>query len=114
MKFIVPIRTVSALNERTHWRVRAKRVKAEREATAWAIKAAASGMPILPVVVTLTRVGPSNGLDDDNLASSMKGVRDEIAKWLGVDDRKSDLVRYECAQERGKDWSVEVVINPRV
>lgn len=42
--------------------------------------------PELPVVVTMTRCWPGT-LDDDGAVGSMKNVRDEIAKWLGVDDR---------------------------
>jgi hypothetical protein len=58
--------------------------------------------------VLLTRVGPTNGLDDDNLASALKAVRDEVAKWLGVDDRDRLKVRYRYAQRRGPVWGVEV------
>lgn len=112
MKFDIPLKTISALNSREHWRARSRRVKAEREATHWAIKQAATGMPLLPVVVKLTRVGPSNGLDSDNLVSAGKAARDQIAQWLGVDDRRSELVRYEYAQARGPEWLVRVEIYP--
>lgn len=106
--FTIPIRTVSALNAREYWRARAKRVKAERSATAWMLTA--HKPPELPVTVTLTRVGPTNGLDEgDNLNSAFKGVRDQIAQWLGVDDR-SALVTWKYGQRRGKDWAVEVAI----
>ena len=40
---------------------------------------------MIPVVVTLTRLG-GKSLDDDNLARSMKSVRDVVAEWLGLDD----------------------------
>lgn len=100
----VPIRTVPGLNAREHWRPRARRVKAERQAVAWVLKT--QQRPTLPCSVLLTRCGPSNGLDDDNLAGSMKAVRDEIASWLGVDDRKRDIVRYRYAQRRAAKWSV--------
>ena len=55
----------------------------------------------------LIRQAPSNGLDDDGLAGSLKGVRDEIARWLGVDDRDRMTVRYRYAQRRGP-WAVLV------
>lgn len=103
---LVPIRTVPGMNVREHWRARSSRVKSEREATAWQLSQ--WRRPALPLVVTLTRVGPSNGLDDDNLAGACKAVRDEIAKWLGVDDRRSELVRYRYAQERAKEWGVRI------
>jgi hypothetical protein len=46
-------------------------------------------------------------MDDDNLPGSMKAVRDQIAEWLGVDDRHSNQVRYVYAQKRGP-WSVTI------
>lgn len=94
------------MNVREHWAQRSKRVKAEREATAWALLG--KDKPALPLAVQLTRVGPSNGLDDDNLAGALKGVRDEIAAWLGVDDRDRIRVRYLYEQERARDWGVRV------
>jgi hypothetical protein len=102
----LPLRTVSGMNAREHPMARHRRVKAEREAVAWTLKG--KPVPQLPVVVTMTRLAPSNGLDDDNLASAMKPVRDQIAAWLGVDDR-SPLVRWVCDQRRDK-WGVEVQI----
>ena len=74
----IPLRTVSGMNVREHFRVRAKRVKAERQAVALVL--GPQKKPALPIVVTLTRIAPSNGLDpDDNLPSAFKAVRDEIA-----------------------------------
>jgi predicted Fe-S protein YdhL (DUF1289 family) len=80
-------------------------VRKEREATAWML--AGQRRPMLPAVVHMTRIAPSNGLDDDSLPASCKGIRDEIAKWLGVDDR-DPRVRWEYAQTRGKEWAVLV------
>lgn len=103
---VIPLRTGTGLNDRHHWRVKAKRVKKEREATAWAL--AGKQPPVMPCTVLLTRVGPSNGLDDDNLRGSLKAVRDQVAAWLGVDDR-SPLVKWEYGQRRTREWGVEVV-----
>jgi hypothetical protein len=105
--FTIPIRTVSALNAREHFRVRAKRVKAEREATAWVLP---NVRLQLPVKVHMTRVGPTAGLDSDNLPGSMKGCRDEIAKWLGIDDRDA-RVEWSYSQRRDTQWGVEVRIS---
>jgi hypothetical protein len=106
----IPLRTVSAANEHEQWRARHRRIKAEREAIAWLLKS--KRPPPLPVVVTMTRVGPTNGLDDDNLPSAFKGIRDEIARWLGVDDR-SPQVRWVPAQRREPKWGVVIeVANP--
>jgi len=106
---VIPLRTVSGLNVREHWRARARRVKAERDATAWLLRPVTK--PPTPCVVTLTRVAPSGGLDDDNLPGALKGVRDQIAEWIGVDDRKREVVRYRYTQRRGP-WSVEVQFSP--
>lgn len=102
----IPLRTVSGMNVREHFRVRAKRVKAERQAVALVL--GPQKKPALPIVVTLTRIAPSNGLDpDDNLPSAFKAVRDEIAAWLGVDDKDRATVRYEYEQERGP-WGIRI------
>jgi hypothetical protein len=106
---LVPIRTAPGLNVREHFAVRAKRVKGEREATAWLLRGASK--PSVPCTVLLTRVAPSAGLDDDNLSGALKGVRDEVAKWLGVDDRQRTQVRYRYAQARGP-WGVRIEFGP--
>lgn len=111
MILTIPLKTVSGMNAREHWRKRAKRVKAERDAATFHLYYAGYAAPKPPLVVKLTRIGPTNGLDPfDNLPSALKGCVDAIATWLGVDDRKSDKVRYECDQERGKEWAVRVEI----
>lgn len=63
--------------------------------------------PATPLVVTLTRVAPSNGMDDDGLVSALKSVRDQFAVWIGVNDKHRNIVRYEYNQRRGP-WSVEI------
>lgn len=102
---VVPLRTSPGQNAREHWAVKAKRVKAEREAVAWSLTAATK--PALPCSVLLTRVSPRAGLDDDNLVGSLKSVRDEVARWLGVDDRERFRVRYRYAQTVGP-WGVRI------
>lgn len=82
-------------------------MKAERQSTAWTV--AGKVPPALPCTVLLTRVSPGNGLDDDNLRGSLKGVRDEVAAWLGVDDR-SPLVTWAYDQRRSKVWAVAVEV----
>ncbi len=58
------------------------------------------------IVVALTRCAP-RALDDDNLASSFKAVRDAVAAYLGLDDRDSRL-RFVCKQEKAKTPSVRI------
>jgi hypothetical protein len=102
------LKTTPGMNVREHYMARSRRVKLERETTGWALKG--SEKPALPCTVTLTRTAPSEGLDDDNLAGALKGVRDAVAEWLGVDDKRTDVVRYVYAQRRGQ-WGVEVEWN---
>lgn len=46
--------------------------------------------PELPLVITMVRCAPRL-LDSDNAVGALKAVRDEVAKWLGVDDGDSRL-----------------------
>ena len=103
MSIMVPIRTAPGQNVREHHHARARRVRSEREAVAWMLKGAAR--PPVPCSVRLTRIAPSNGMDDDGLVGALKAVRDQIAMWLGVDDRHAQQVRYVYAQKRGV-WGV--------
>lgn len=68
--------------------------------------------PALPCTVTLTRIAPSNGLDSDNLLSSMKGCRDQVAAWLGVDDRDPRVTwAYDQRRGKSKQYAVEVAVH---
>jgi hypothetical protein len=105
VKVQIPLRTGRGLNSREHHFARARRVKAEeRNAVAWILNG--KTRPALPVVVTMTRSAPSKGLDGDNLAGSLKAVRDQVAQWLGVDDA-DQRVTWKYGQCRGP-WGVEV------
>ncbi|PZR07065.1 MAG: hypothetical protein DI536_28835 [Archangium gephyra] len=57
----------------------------------------AVGKNIAPLVVRLVRVSPRD-LDDDNLTSAFKSVRDGIAECIGVDDRDPRVVFVADAQ----------------
>lgn len=105
--FVVPVRTRSALNLREHWATRHRRVAAERRATALCCP---RELPRLPVVVELVRVSPGT-LDDDNLRGALKGVRDELARRYGVDDRDA-RVDWRYDQRRGPRgrFAVEVTV----
>lgn len=106
MILTIPLRLGRGGNDRKHWRAADRQKKAEKEAVGWALPAH-KPVPI-PCVVTITRVAPSNGLDDDNLSASCKYVRDTVAKWLTIDDGDA-RVRYAYAQRRGP-WAVEIEI----
>lgn len=97
LEFYVPVKTVSEMNRRDHWRVRNARKKGQQEAAYFAFKGAARGRQVkVPCVVRFLRIGPQK-LDDDNLVGACKGLRDEVARQLGVDDG-SELIRFEYDQ----------------
>ncbi len=106
------IRTPNPVNgSHRHWAAKSKIRKRQREATMLLTRAALNATPVkLPVVVTMTRLAPSSGLDDDNLRPALKAVRDGIADVLGVDDR-DPAVRWEYDQRRGP-WGVEIKLEP--
>lgn len=102
----LPLRIESVANRREHWATRARRTKTHR------LAALAVPLHPLPCVVTLTRIAPRK-LDDDNLASGFKALRDGIADRLGVDDG-DERVRFQYRQERGKrkEYAARVAIEP--
>lgn len=116
MKFTVPIQLRGSLNSREHWAQRAKRVKAERNAVracaprpgVWFDAYHAGAGP--GWVVTLTRVAPRE-LDDDNLVGRLKGVRDEVAALIGVDDGDKRVAwRYQQRKGEPRQYAVEVQV----
>lgn len=110
----LPIHIVSAMNLREHWTVRSKRTKGQRIAARLAVQAAPRFKAIqLPVVVTLTRIAPRQ-LDDDNLASGFKAIRDGVADALGTDDRNPG-VTWRYAQQKGepREYAMTITITPR-
>lgn len=100
----IPLKAQGSQNARLHWAVKAKSVRRERGAAMLATtKLPALVRPAL--LVTLTRVGPRL-LDQDNLAATLKAVRDGVAARLRVDDA-TPLVKFEYAQTQG-DYAVRV------
>ncbi len=112
--FTFALQTGTGGNQREHHMVRARRVKAERAATGRALRKAlgdrrhVGDVVSLPARVTITRVSPGNGCDDDGVSGGAKGVRDAIAAFLWIDDG-GPWVRWSYAQERGP-WGVRVTI----
>lgn len=111
LTFFLPVKTVSETNMWEHWGARYRRAKSQRTlaraATRDALETAGKMAP--PYVVHMTRVA-SRKLDSDNLQASAKHIRDGIAEAIGVDDGRDDLVRWEYAQETGKEVGVRVVV----
>ena len=108
MRFHIPIRLPSLANVRMHWRKMAALKKKQRFATQ--VSMIGTTILPLPLLVIITRIGPRK-LDDDNLASACKYVRDQIATAIGVDDG-SHLYTWLYYQEIGK-YGVDVEIIAR-
>lgn len=108
------LKTVSEANQRGNWRNHAPRRKSQRLTVGLVMRAHFMAAQITPpCVVMLTRIAPSSGLDDDNLRSAFKHVRDGIADALGIDDRDV-RVRWDYAQRRGKpkSYGIEIAVSP--
>lgn len=114
----LPLKTVSEANSRSHYMVKAKRVRSQRDASKWACGATLAEYRVglakghVPrVAVLLERIAPSDGLDDDNLRSSLKAVRDGVADALEVNDR-DPRIRWEYGQARGKvrEYAVRITV----
>jgi hypothetical protein len=111
LEFYIPVKTVSELNRRDHWRTKDRRRREQQEAAYYAYRGAAKGARVaLPCVVRFVRIGPRK-LDSDNLASAMKGIRDTVAQCIGVDDG-AEQIRFEYDQcaigERSYNVKVQV------
>jgi hypothetical protein len=102
----LPLRTYSEVNLRQHWARKSARVKLQRGTTRMLFSQ--HRIPPLPICVALVRISP-RALDDDNLRSALKAIRDGIADWLGIDDRDA-RVRWEYEQRRSarRQHGVEV------
>ena len=97
---LLPIKITSPANgSHGHWSADAKRRKKQRTIVKWGLMPLPK--PPLPVVVTLTRIGPRD-LDTDNLAGGFKSVRDEVAAWLGCGDSTRDPVTWVYRQQCGE------------
>jgi hypothetical protein len=106
--FKIPdMKLASKLNDRVHWRVKAKQAKTERQAAFYSVPK----HPV-PCMVTITRIGPAT-LDNDNLAGACKSIRDGIADRLGIDDRSPAVVWRYAQRKHGKGvYGVEIEFAP--
>ncbi len=98
----------SLANTRYGWQQMLRTKTKHKKATARILRGIT--LPKLPLVVTITRYGPRK-LDDDNLDSACKYVRDEVARAIGTDDG-SPLYTWRCEQERG-EYGVVIEIMER-
>lgn len=85
-------------NAREHYMARAARVAEERKCGFYigcGYRATHSG---LPITVTLTRYG-TKLMDDDNLRTAFKGLRDGIADAFGCDDSDNGKIEWVYAKQ---------------
>jgi len=109
IKLKLPIRTVSELNKREHWAKTHRRRAAQRKQV-WA-ELYGKKSPGLPCDVWLTRIAPREFDAGDNLPASFKAIRDQIAKWIGVDDRDKRVTwRYNQRKGEVKEYAVIIEI----
>ena len=106
---ILPVRIISEANTRGHWRTSAGRKREHRAIGRLAFNGKPRP-PASPLNIHLCRIAPKQ-LDDDNLASGFKALRDGIADWLGIDDG-SKALKWHYAQRKGqpKQYAAEIVI----
>lgn len=90
------------------WRDMAELKRSQRYAVKCCMVNRVDEIPALPLTITITRIGPTN-LDDDNLASACKYVRDQIADTIGTDDG-SPLYTWKYAQHVGKKGEHRVYV----
>lgn len=110
MRVHIPIKLPSLANERLSWWRMARLKRDQKDAVILCLRSTDEEIPAPPVVVTITRIGPRR-LDDDNLSSACKYIRDQIAAAIGVDDG-SDQYTWRYAQRIGK-YGVDVEVIPR-
>jgi hypothetical protein len=95
-----------------HWRVEHRRRAMVATVVGLAVKNRVREVP-LPVVVTVTRVANSQGLDPhDGLPASCKQVVDCVARAYGIDDRDARIT-WQYDQRRGKGYGCQIRIEAR-
>jgi len=109
LKYTIHVRTLSEANRRDHWAVKMKRTALQKK-LAWFYshdqinKALTQGVLFSysgVFKIKLTRLA-QRLLDTDNLAGSMKAVRDGIAKALGRDDGPRSGIEWVYDQRQDK------------
>ncbi len=106
----LPLKLPNPLNgSHQHWAVKAKLRAKLRGAVLLSVMQYRQRIR-LPVVVTITRIANSNGLDPhDGLPASCKPVVDAIAEAMGIDDREPRGT-WRFDQRRGRAFGCEIRI----
>lgn len=111
-----PINLTTGGNSRLHRMVSYKHNKMQ----SWVIAGLLHGdvpsnfkmTPETRLAVTLTRIAPARGrwrMDDDNLESVFKNVRDSVAKHFKLDDGNARW-QWNYAQEAGQDYAIRILV----
>ena len=108
----LPIKTISEANCSEHWSKKHKRHK-EQKHHIWYQFKKENPTIYLPCTIILTRCGKKL-LDDDNLPSSMKWIRDEIANQIfpGLNPGEADSdpsLSWKYKQKIEKSYSIEIL-----
>lgn len=130
IEWYIPITTVSEANTSEHWTKKRQRHKQQQFFIRSLFRRETSETP-LPCVITMTRVSPRL-LDDDNLRTAFKWIRDEISEcifpektshYISKSGRKIKIkgradsdprIKWEYAQEKGKTLGVKIEIAPHI
>ncbi len=122
LSLLLPLRIESEANLSGHWRKKVGRVKTQRSVACVMVGQKLIALGLRPseilagvpwCIVTLTRVAPRT-LDDDNLARSLKAIRDGVADAFKTGDGAKSKLRWQYAQEKGppKTYAVRIQIKP--
>lgn len=76
------------------------RKKKQKTETAWQLLSLGV-RPSLPCTICLIRVSRGE-MDDDNVPGALKYVRDEIARWMGLDKDRVPGLKWRYGQEKTK------------
>ncbi len=106
------LKVISEANRRDNWRAAHARSKAQRNRVSYEFLAARRLLALVhkPYIIKLTRIGPGDPLDSDNLQRAFKACRDEVAKCLGVDDGDTESIRFRYSQTVGAQFMVRIRI----
>lgn len=98
----IPLHLPSSPNARMSVFANARRVSGQRRVVRQTLAANADKVPRdpLPVVVTMVDRSRRQKPDMDNVVSSFKAIRDEIAKYFGVNDADGKPIQWCYDQDK--------------
>lgn len=122
----IPIRTISEANNSDHWQVKRKRKIQQQFFVRCALDPVVSAVRF-PCTVTLCRLA-TRTLDDDNLVTCFKAIRDECSECLLPEYRKTYIdknnverkikgradsdprISWAYSQEKSKKYAIRITI----